>query len=63
MTIDAPTDSDIFLAYVDQVLVPSLRPGDIVIMDNLGSHKLDKVTERVAAAGATVAYLPRIPRT
>lgn len=58
MTIDAPTDGDVFLAYVDQVLAPSLRPGDIVIMDNLGSHKLDEVAERVAAAGATVAYLP-----
>ncbi len=58
MTIDAPTDGDVFLAYVDQVLVPSLRPGDIVIMDNLSSHKLEKVAERVATAGATVDYLP-----
>jgi transposase len=58
MTIDAPTDGDIFLGYVDQVLVPSLRPGDIVIMDNLSSHKLEKVAERVATAGATAAYLP-----
>ena len=58
MTIDAPTDGDVFLAYVDQVLAPSLRPGDIVIMDNLRSHKLEKVAERVATAGATVAYLP-----
>lgn len=40
MTIDAPTDTDVFLAYVRKILVPSLRPGDIVVLDNLRPHKV-----------------------
>ena len=43
MTIEAATDAEIFLAYVEQVLCPKLRPGDVVVMDNLSSHKVNGV--------------------
>ena len=43
MTIEAATDGDIFLVYVEKVLCPALRPGDVVVMDNLSSHKVDGV--------------------
>ena len=52
--IEAPS----FLAYVRQVLVPTLRPGDVVIMDNLGSHKGVAVREAIEAAGAELRFLP-----
>jgi len=58
MTIDAPTDADIFLAFTEKVLVPSLRPGDIVIMDNLSAHKREDIATQIASAGATLEYLP-----
>lgn len=58
MTIEEPTDADIFLAYVEQVLVPVLRPGDVVVMDNLGSHKIDGVREAIEKAEAALLYLP-----
>src|SRR5271165_809344 len=58
MTIEEPTDGDIFLAYVEQVLCPVLRPGDVVIMDNLSAHKVAGVRERIQAAGAEWLYLP-----
>lgn len=51
-------NGQLFLAYVEQVLVPTLRPGDIVMMDNLSSHKVTGVREAIAAAGASVLYLP-----
>ena len=54
----ARTDTDIFLAYLDHVLCPQLRPGDVVVMDNLGSHKVKGVRERIEAAGAELLYLP-----
>jgi DDE superfamily endonuclease len=47
-----------FMAYVEQVLVPTLTKGDIVFMDNLRTHKIDGVSEAIAAIGATVRYLP-----
>jgi transposase len=47
-----------FLAYVEQALAPSLRPGDIVVMDNLGAHKVTGVREAIEAAGAELLYLP-----
>lgn len=47
-----------FRAYVTKCLVPTLRPGDIVIMDNLGSHKSPKVRAAIEARGATLRYLP-----
>lgn len=58
MTIEAATDTEIFLAYVEQVLCPALRPGDVVVMDNLSSHKVNGVTRLIAAVGAEVLYLP-----
>jgi transposase len=58
MTIEEATDTDIFLAYMDQVLCPQLRPGDLVVMDNLSSHKVKGVRERIEAAGAGLLYLP-----
>lgn len=58
MTIDAPTDRNVFLAYVRKVLVPTLRPGDIVVMDNLSSHKIPAVVDAIEAAGAFAEYLP-----
>lgn len=58
MTIEAPTDGDIFLAYLDQVLCPQLKPGQVVIMDNLAAHKIDGVRQRIEATGARLRYLP-----
>lgn len=58
MVLDGPINSVAFKAYVDQVLVPELRPGDIVVMDNLGSHKGVGVKEAIEAAGASLLYLP-----
>ena len=58
MVIDEPMDGDVFLAYVEQVLVPTLLPGEIVILDNLGSHKVAGVAEAIRGAGASVLYLP-----
>jgi transposase len=58
MTIEEPTDNDIFLAYVEKVLGPALRPGDAVVMDNLSSHKVKGVRELIENAGASVLDLP-----
>lgn len=58
MTIEESTDADIFLAYLDHCLCPQLRPGDVVVMDNLSSHKVSGVLERIEAAGASLLYLP-----
>ena len=58
MTIESPTDSEVFLAYLDQVLCPKLTPGDVVIMDNLSTHKVRGVRERIQACGAELLYLP-----
>jgi transposase len=56
--IDGPINGQSFLAYVEQVLVPTLRPGDIVIIDNLGSHKGKAVRQAIRAAGAKLFFLP-----
>lgn len=58
MVLDGPINGVWFQAYVEQVLVPELRPGDIVIMDNLGSHKGAGVRAAIEAAGARLLYLP-----
>ena len=58
MVIDGPINGEIFRAYVERVLVPTLRPGDIVIMDNLGSHKGAAVRQAIEAAGAELRFLP-----
>ncbi len=55
---DGPINGVSFLAYVEQQLVPTLRPGDIVIMDNLGSHKSKAVRAAIRAAGARLWFLP-----
>jgi transposase len=62
MTIAAPTDGDIFLAYLQQVLCPRLRPGQVVILDNLSAHKVAGVREQIEAAGARLIYLPLFAR-
>jgi transposase len=55
---DGPINGRSFTAYVEQVLVPSLRPGDIVVLDNLGSHKGKAARQAVEAAGAELRFLP-----
>jgi len=56
--LDGPINRDAFETYVEKVLVPELRPGDVVIMDNLSSHKGPHVREMIEAAGAELSYLP-----
>jgi transposase len=56
--IDGPINGRSFLAYVEQMLVPILRPGDVVIMDNLGSHKRQAIRRAIRAAGAKLLFLP-----
>jgi transposase len=58
MTVDGATDGDIFRVYVGEVLCPSLRPGDIVMMDNLRAHKVSGVREAIEGRGAKLIYLP-----
>jgi transposase len=58
MTIESPTDGDVFLAYLEQVLCPRLQPGQVVVMDNLGAHKVVGVRELIEARGANLLYLP-----
>jgi transposase len=58
MTIEAATDGEIFLAYIEQVLGPRLRPGQVVVMDNLAAHKVAGVREKIEATGAHLVYLP-----
>jgi transposase len=58
MTLDGAVNRDAFEAFVRQVLVPSLSAGDVVVMDNLSSHKGPRVRAMVEAAGASVLYLP-----
>ena len=56
--IDGPINGDSFLAYVEQLLLPALKPGDIVIIDNLGSHKGKAVRRLIRSAGAKLFFLP-----
>ena len=58
MLLDGPMDGMAFLAYVRQVLVPTLRPDETVIMDNLPAHKVAGVREAIEAAGCRLLYLP-----
>ena len=55
---DGPLDNPTFLAYVEQVLVPTLQPGDLVVMDNLSSHKSSGVRDAIEQVGARLHYLP-----
>jgi transposase len=58
MLTDGPMDGEVFLAYVRRFLCPSLTPGDVVIADNLSSHKVAGVQEAITAVGASLLYLP-----
>jgi transposase len=58
MTIEDSTDTDVFLAFLDQILCPKLQPGHIVVMDNLSAHKAPVVREKIEATGAGLLYLP-----
>ena len=58
MLLDGPMDGEAFLAYVEQVLGPELREGDLVVMDNLPAHKMAAVRAAIEAAGARLLYLP-----
>jgi len=58
LVIDGAMNGEIFRAYVEQVLAPTLAPGDIVIMDNLGCHKVAGVRQAIEAQGANLWYLP-----
>jgi len=58
MVADGPMDGEMFLAYARCFLAPALRPGDIVILDNLSSHKVKGVPQAITSVGATVLYLP-----
>jgi len=58
MVIDGAMNGELFLAYVEQQLAPTLQPGDIVIMDNLSAHKRAGVQAAIEAVGATLQYLP-----
>jgi transposase len=56
--IDGPINGDAFRAYVEKELLPTLQPGDVVVLDNLGSHKGKAVRKMVRAAGARLFFLP-----
>jgi transposase len=58
MVVDGAMNGAIFMAYVRHVLLPTLQPGDIVVMDNLPSHKTSGVQEAIESVGAQLAYLP-----
>ena len=58
MTVDGAVDAEVFRVYVDQVLGPTLVPGDIVLMDNLAVHQVDGIEQALGGRGARLAYLP-----
>lgn len=58
LVVDGAIDGDVFLAYVQQQLAPTLKPGDLVILDNLSSHKVAGIREAIEAVGGCVVYLP-----
>jgi transposase len=58
MTIEGATNTEVFQAYVREILVPTLKPGDIVVLDNLGAHKNDLTLTLIEKAGAEVRFLP-----
>lgn len=57
--VDAPMNANLFLTYIEQVLVPTLRPGDIVVMDHLSSHKGGAIRQALRKAGARLFLLPK----
>ena len=58
MLLDGPMNGPAFLAYAEQVLAPELRPGDIVVMDNLPAHRISGVREAIEKVGARLLFLP-----
>lgn len=58
MTIEGSTDTDVFQSYVREILCPTLKPGDLVVMDNLSPHKNERTLELIRAVGAKVTFLP-----
>lgn len=58
MVLDGPMNGAAFKAYIEQVLAPTLAPGDIVVMDNLAAHKNSSIRNAIEAAGAELCYLP-----
>lgn len=58
MVVDGAMTGDLFAAYVEQILTPSLTPGDVVVMDNLAAHKRPRVRQLIEAAGCTLLLLP-----
>jgi len=58
MTVESATDGDVFLAYLERVLCPKLKAGDVLVMDNLSAHKVKGVRELITASGAELLYLP-----
>ena len=58
LVADGPMDGELFLAWVRQFLCPTLRPGDVVMLDNLSTHKVAGVKDAIATAGASLLYLP-----
>lgn len=58
MSIESPTDGDVFLAFVEQVLAPRLEPGHVVILDNLAAHKVPGIRPFIENRGAQLLYLP-----
>jgi transposase len=58
MLLDGPIDGEVFRAWCEQMLAPLLRPGHIVVMDNLAAHKVEGVRQAIEARGATLLYLP-----
>jgi len=58
MTIESPTDGEVFTAYVEHILCPHLQAGDVVILDNLSAHKVAGIRELIEGCGARLLYLP-----
>jgi transposase len=58
MTVEGGTDADVFEAFLEQVLLRRLRPGDVVVLDNVGAHKPQRMRQLVEAAGARLLFLP-----
>ena len=58
MTVEGATNTEVFRAYIEQVLLPTLRPGDVLVMDNLSAHKNKQTLDLLAAAGVQTLFLP-----
>src|SRR3954447_13854968 len=58
MTVEGGTDTAVFATHLDHVLLPTLSPGTLVVVDNVGAHQPDRIGELVAAAGCELVFLP-----